>query len=1128
MKESPLKSVFHSISTHCVSAIMMSAILCPCAWGEDITVNADLNFNASNLGNSTDNYSTADGDTNFYNITVNPDINVDDASSYNGIFSGNINLIFNGSDNNRYHTLGITKAQSYEGTTTLNSGWFVLRGSATFGKGDIIIDGGLLHTGNYNAGSITIDNDFQLGTGNFQLGWSKQLTLTGSISDIDGKAGQLVIKGDSGTLILKPAEGKTHTYTGGTVLETSTSRLTLGADVTLVSKMTNNGVFNLNGNDATLRDISGSGIVKTSTGESTLTLGTGLAAGATVKTETQFTADEGTKLNLVKDWAGGTLSLGGTKNNVIDLTLTDGTLELNKMQETDAEGNATNPNAVKNLTLKTGTADNFATAKVTGTSQNQISGTLNMGNYAVFDLNGVSQTVSVLQSLDKGNAKGDKSDYFYASTNTNAKITNMNADATATLTVKGGTSYDGMITGNLNLVLANGGYYYLNNVNDFTGSLTVKDGTILVCADSAIPNTLIFDNGSIHNGNRTVTYDCPIQITENGGKVYAGWSQNITFNGVISNADGASGKLTLRGDSGAIIFGAENTYTGGTEFIDNGGSRTRVQLNADNALPTGGAVIFTGDVTHELNLNGKSVAVGALSGGSGETKQTTIKNGASTLSTFGVGSGITDVAQVSEYTGVFSGGNGRIMLEKVGKGTQIFSGGASTSVDATVKDGILVLGGSVSSGSVVDNVTVAGGTLRLAGTTTESGKLYSGTLTMTSGAIDAYGKDITVPTTVTAGTLTNTNVDDLSKYTIAASGQTTAVNFAGNSEIFVTGTGQFIHLNGDSSGNNFTGNIHLSFGDRSSLVYMQNPKIFDKATIYLNANMINQSNNPTYANNFVLEGENNNIRTGYGTDKVTTINGVISGDYALNINYGESNAGTVTLNAANMYTGGTNIHGSRGEGLAPVRLGNDLALSTGEVRIQGKNELVLDAQNSTRTIANAMKITDGKELKFSRRGENTARVMSSVTGAGSLTIGDGVIFAGTGNVKDFTLENGSTYELNLNDLKEQGIHDIMTVSGLFSVEEGSTIQFVADNLHALVDWEFNYIKTESSTENWDSIIDFDFSRAGAENLWLHTLNSTLGTLSINASAIPEPSTWALFLIAIVGLFRIPRKSGDRK
>ncbi|MBR0190528.1 MAG: PEP-CTERM sorting domain-containing protein [Thermoguttaceae bacterium] len=1073
----------------------------------DVVLTADMNTSSTELGDSTENYTTGAQDTNFYTITVNPNTGYNTVV-YQGVLSGNLNLTLSGSSSDAF---ALGKPQEYKGNTMVNNGILILAGTSDLSTGSVTLHGGSnLHTGNHSGSAVTLANDFYFGSASvLNPGWNKTLVLTGKLQNEPGVVGKITINSNNGAVRLSPADGQVSITGGITVngsgyqaigASTYTGRLHFGTDVTLASKLTVNGYVDLEGHTVSVPDFAAgdAGVVKNSTGTGTFKLS--LPENAALSTGAHFTADNNAALVIEKDWTGGTLGLTGSGSGTTTLKASSGNVELGL----NGDGSV-----VKDLDLVTGTEADHVTAKVTGTGAKQVSGSVLMGDYAVFDLNGHDQTVTQFHS---SGTQGPQ-DQRYTTGNTHSSLTN-SSETPATLKITGEGSnhvFDGTVSGKVNIDLNLGGWYIFNSPNpDWDGTLKVS-GSMVLTDGTAMPGTVILNNSIFHNGAKTTgNYTSAIKLTSAGGSIMAGWGTNMTFNGVISDEqEGTPGKLTIRGDSGTVIFAAKNTYTGGTFLGDTGSNAAKVQLNVDDALPVGGDVTFVSNVASFINLNGHAATLGTLNS---EFAASKIQNSASDQAALTVGYGITDAAVTATYTGEFTGS---VLLEKVGAGTQILSG-KSTTLDAKVTAGVLELAGS---SQMLKDVEIAGGTLRTSG----SGTLIGGTTTMASGTYDAYGNSPSInPTNVTGGTLTNTNTGQKSVFTLSAAGQTTAVNFAGNSEIRVTGSGN-LSLTGDSSANNYTGDIYL---ENSGLLYLANPKVLGDAVIHLNANMINQSNSPVINNQVVLEGTKNGLRAGYGTDKVVTVNGVISGDYALNLNNGELNAGTITLNGANTYTGGTNLLGSRSNGngsAVPYVLGNDQALGTGALNVKGKSDVQLNATAGNRTISNPIVLSDGIELTVSRTGTNQALLTSKVSGAGTLVVSDGVTFGGTGSVANLHLAAGSVYEMNLNDLKDAGIHDVLTVTDALTIDPGVTLKFVADAPSDLVGWEFNYLNLTNPHEGWNSNVTFDFSAAGDPDLWLHVMDASGGSLRIDNNAVPEPAAWVLLLLGAFGLMKLRRR-----
>jgi len=1054
-------------------------------------LDADYSTTATDLVASGDSFTTAEGDENFYTVTVNANAGISE-NFYTGALSGNLNLKITGSS-----CFSPSAPMTFKGTTFVESGTLVLAQNCTsWGEGSMTLHGSsVLHTGNHKSGTVTLANDFYFGTSPvLNPGWSKTLVLTGKLADESGVTGKIMVQSNNGAVRFSPSDGKIA-VSGGVVVDGAgykpmdgsyTGRAFFGKDVTFESKLTVNGFIDLEGHSVSVPDFAAStdGVVRNSTGTGTFKFS--LPANSTLSTPVNF--DGTSALVVEKDFTGGTLALSGKGTGNVTLKAASGTLELGQ--------NTANTSVASTLDLVTGTEADHATAKVTGSSAKQISGSVLMGDYAVFDLNGHDQTVATFYSSGKQSTKADDR---YTTGNTHSRLTN-SSSTPATLTFTNSTGnrcFDGTISGKVNVDLTLTNWYFLNGTNsEWDGWLKVS-GSQLVATGSSLPGTLILNGTVLHNGALATTpYNCKIQLTQSGGTIMAGWNKNMTMNGVISDAEsGKPGKLTIKADGGIVILTAKNTYTGGTFFTENTTHTGKLRLDVDDALPAGGDVTFSSEHGHYIDLNGHTASIGKLNS---TFTSPAIKNGASTQATLKVGYGITDAAASATYAGKFTDS---ILLEKVGAGTQVLTG-SSTTLNAKVTAGVLELAGST---QILKDVEVAGGTLKTTGT----GTLIGGTVKMTSGTLDACGNNLTIAKIDGAGgTLTNTDSEHTSVYTIKTTSEAPKVKMAGNTEFHFTGGA--MHWAGDSSA--YSNDVYL---ENTGLFYLANEKALGTGTIHLNANMINESISPTLNNKIVLEGTANGIRVGYGADRVVTLNGEIYGDYALNLNSGEQNAGIVTLNGANTYTGGTNLLGNRqsGDGTpVPYVLGNDQAFGTGAVNVKESSVLQLNATNEDRTISNPIVISTDKKLTVSRTGTNQAVLNSHVTGAGTLIVSPGVTFGGTGEVSNLTLSAGSVYEINLNELKAAGVHDVLTVTDDLAINSDVTFKFVSDAPADLIGWEFNYLNLETPKENWAANVTFDYSEAGDASLWFNSNGALGGALLVDSSAVPEPATWLLFFV----------------
>ena len=122
-----------------------------------------------------------------------------------------------------------------------------------------------------------------------------------------------------------------------------------------------------------------------------------------------------------------------------------------------------------------------------------------------------------------------------------------------------------------------------------------------------------------------------------------------------------------------------------------------------------------------LNLNGRSVTLGVLTGSSGGTITTDVAGSVTLTST---------AATSSNYAGAITNGSGTIALTKQGSGTLTLSGNNSYTGGTTINDGVLQIGAGETTGSIAGNlVNNASLVFNRSDTTTYSG-VISGTGTI--------------------------------------------------------------------------------------------------------------------------------------------------------------------------------------------------------------------------------------------------------------------------------------------------------------------------------------------------------------------------------------------------------------
>ncbi|MDP1840629.1 MAG: autotransporter-associated beta strand repeat-containing protein, partial [Reyranella sp.] len=353
-----------------------------------------------------------------------------------------------------------------------------------------------------------------------------------------------------------------------------------------------------------------------------------------------------------------------------------------------------------------------------------------------------------------------------------------------------------------------------------------------------------------------------------------------TINAVIT------GPNWLALESGTLVLGAANTYSGGT--IVNGGT---LQLATGASLLATGALRINGGT---FNLNGNNQTVGTLSGTGG-----TLALGAGTLT---AGESLsTTLSSVITGSGAFV---------KQGTGTLTLLGANTYAGGTTVSAGVLQGNATSLQGAIVNNATVVfdqTGSGTYAGNLSGSGRLIkqnAGTLILTGTTSHTGG------TTVSGGVLQGTAANLRGTITNNASvvfDQATAGTYAGN----MSGSGSLTKTGAGvltvSGNNSYTGGTTVSagtfrLGSATALPTMGaltvNGGIFDLNGFNLTVGSLAGSGGTISlgGSNLIADDASN-----------TTLSTTITGTGGIT----KSGAGLLNLTGTNTYTGPTSITGGR-------------------------------------------------------------------------------------------------------------------------------------------------------------------------------------------------------------------------
>ena len=458
----------------------------------------------------------------------------------------------------------------------------------------------------------------------------------------------------------------------------------------------------------------------------------------------------------------------------------------------------------------------------------------------------------------------------------------LTVDPTSTVTIPTDTAtYSGNIIGVGGSLLKNGtGTQILLGTNTYSGGTTIAGGILQ-------GNTNSLQGNFVFTGDSNLIFD----QTFNG-----------TFNGSISTDPilvGTPTGVVIKNGTGAVTYGAAQTYTGGT--IVNAGS---LIMGGVNFLPVDGDVTVNGGT---LNLNNFSQSIGGLNGSGGTVDLTTAIL-------------FVNPATTATYSGAIIGTGS---LVKNGTKTQILLGTNTYSGGTTVSGGILQ-GHSLSlQGDILNNAEVVfdqnftgtyAGTMSGTGVLTKEG---TGTLILTGP--NTYNGGTNVNAGILQGTTTSLQGNINNNTTVIFDqifNGTFAGAISGPGEVIKNGSGNVTY----GAAQTYTGGTTVNAGTLS-LGGVNFLPVGEDVTVNggtLNLNNFNQSIGG-------LGGTGGTVNLTSATlfvdpTATSTYSGNITGPGA----FVKNGSGTQILLGTNNYTGGTTVQGGVLEGHSVSLQGNIL------------------------------------------------------------------------------------------------------------------------------------------------------------------------------------------------------------
>jgi fibronectin-binding autotransporter adhesin len=799
-----------------------------------------------------------------------------------------------------------------------NPATLAVNGGGTLSLGNIANEysGGTIVTGNSTveisadgmlgvaAGGLTLGDPTSGGTLRFTSGslftTSRAMTLGfgGGTLDTAGTADVTVASSISGAgALTKMGTGRltlsaVNSYTGGTDVEQGTLRTSIANAFNAFGGMNvaSGATFDLNGFSQTVGSLSGAGNV---------TLGNATLAAGGNGNSTLFSGVISGPGSLVKNGAG-TLVLTGANAYTGGTTVTLGTLVGNS---TSLQGDIAN-NA---LVVFSQNSNGAYTGKMSGI------GILGFTGGGTLALN-AGNTYTGGTIVSGGGALSIGADSALGSPNTGVLLGD--STTSGTLSFQPGAIFS---SGRGITFDTGGGIFDTTGTSSITltgalsgaGSLTkTGSGTL------SLTGTSSYTGGTVVAGGTLIGTTASLQghIASNGGVVFV--QNGGVFNGTLSG----TGSLGVTG-TGTLFLNGGNSYSGGTN-VSGGGT---ISIGDDTALGAATGGVMLGDATTSGTLSFRS--------GSQFSSGRTF--------TFGGGGAILDTAGASNI-GLTGSLTGVGSLTKTGSGTLLLTGANSYTGGTIVSGGTLMGTTATLQGNIINNARVMfaqnnngtfGGTmsgtggLAYIGTGTLSlnaGNSYAGGTTVTGGGTISIGADsalgaaagrVALGDAISTGTLSFRpgSVFSSSRSFVFGSGGA-ILDTAGTSSITLngalSGTGGLTKIGTGTltigGATTYTGPTSILAGVlRAGAVNVLNSNaalaISDGTSMDLNG--FSQTVASLSGAGGLALGAGTLTTGGDGTD--TTFSGTMSGSGGL-VKLG---AGTLTLQGANSYSGGTTVSG---------------------------------------------------------------------------------------------------------------------------------------------------------------------------------------------------------------------------
>ncbi len=951
------------------------------------------------------------------NITDNGQLIVNRTGSLtlSGTISGTGSLTKSGSG-----TLILSGNNYFFGGTTINAGSVRQDSDTALGYGNLMVAGGSLDMNGHvlnvtglsgtSSGSIANSLSSSTATLNVYEGGNYQGAI---LDDLGGSVALHFMGGSNGNGALR-LDGYSN-YWGGTTIEGGTVTLGSSWGLGYGNVTMNGGILDLSGNDLYIQGLSGDSdaLVTSYWGDATLYVWNGGDYEGTISDGyggvMSLYSTGNLTLGNYNYYTGGTTIGGGTVTAGTDvslgygnLTMSGGTLNLNGnnafIYELNGSASSLITNSVGSSTLNVWSGGSFAGRIFNGSGEIGLStsGSLTLGGANYFTggttINNGTITLENDSALGYGNLTmiggtlnlNDHDAIFMTLIgDLNSLVTNSSGNST--FQVAFGGTFDGKINDGSGVVaLLSAGSLVLSNHNSYSGGTIITSGSLQIGA-----------------GGRGGSIDGPIQ---NDGQLIIYHDYMSVMTSVISG----SGSLTKRG-SGALYLTGANTYTGGTTI-----SGGLLAIGADGTsgsivgnVVNNGELVFarTNDVVFAGVISGSGSVIKydsgklTLTGANIFTGGTTVNGGTLALgndSALGYGN-LTMGASSLELAGydatikALNGVSSAAILNSSGSSTlSIKNGGIYNGKITDLGGQTLVKAYGYGSRLALNNENFFFGGFEIIGGTVQTGNLLSlgyGNVTMNHGSVDLAGVDASVVTSLNGDSYSSIyNSVGSAKFSVGGGGNFSGRIFDGGGSLSLQSDYGTLSLSGVNS---YSGGTAVLGGTikagSSSALGSGVVNLSSYSSLDLNGGSLTVgglAGSGVVANSSTTT---NSVITTAGTSAFSGIikNAINGGTKSTGLNV---SSGTLTLNGANTFTGGTTIASAA-----------TLQLSGGSLTGSVANAGIFSATNSG-TLSTAAAISNAGTISLSNSGKLT--LSGVISGAGLL------VKSGTGEV---VLSGANTY-----------------------------------------------------------------------------------------------------------------------